>query len=120
MKVEIELEYIEQLKREINALHIDKADLSDKLKGLNEEKLKNDALDLAAHIFSESITRVFKEIGFSDSVLYAPHNFREFERILGVNWYSSERLQIQLGAEINGEMRRAFLRMGIKNECSEL
>jgi len=119
MKIEIELDYIEQLKKEINWLHRDNSELKEKLKLLDEKKLRNDALDLAAHIFTESIARVFREIGFSDTVDYAPKEFGEFERILGVNWYGCERLHIELGAEITTEMRRAFLRMGIKSESKE-
>ena len=66
------------------------------------------------------ISFVFLELGFKDSEVWQPVNFAEFERILGVNWYSCERMQIDLGVEITSEMRRAFLRMGIQSECSAI
>tara|TARA_R110000868_G_C10700898_1_gene749102 strand:+ start:129 stop:494 length:366 start_codon:yes stop_codon:yes gene_type:complete len=120
MKIEIELHEIEKLKAKIKSLYVDNCNLKDKLKSLDEDKLRKDALDLAAHIFSSSVNRVFLELGFKDSEVWQPVNFAEFERILGVNWYSCERMQIDLGVEITSEMRRAFLRMGIQSECSAI
>ena len=116
MKIEIELEAVESLKREISMLQTDKRELEEKLKSLDESELKKQANDLARKIFCDVMHRVFDELGFEDRIWQNDVNFGNLQHYLGNSWTSSERLNIELGATITNQFKGAFLRMGIKTE----
>lgn len=114
MKIEINLEDIESLKEQIKILQKDKHELELKLKSLDEEVLKQQALDLANKIFRDVLNRVFIELGFENTILDRDIDFNNLQHYLGQTWWNSERLEIKLGANITNQFKGAYLSMGIK------
>ena len=120
MKIEIEFEAVESLKREISMLQKDKIELEEKLKSLDESELKKQANDLARKIFGDVMNRIFEELGFEDKTWLNDVDFGNLQHYLGANWWNSERLNIELGVTIINQFKGAFLRMGIKMENDAL
>lgn len=116
MKIEIEFEEVERLKRSIEVLQREKGELETKLKSLNESELKKQATSLAMKIFHDVMNRVFEKLGFEGRMNPNEINFSNLEHYLGKSWYTSERLHIELGATITDQFRCAFLSMGIKDQ----
>lgn len=116
MKVEIELSYIEALKKQINELEKENARMSDELKSLMPEELRKQAGALAIDMLKEINSKVFKELGF-DSDPFGDVRFKEnVVHFLGEDWFKSDRLYVELGATITTEYKNAFLRLGIKTK----
>ena len=116
MKIEIELEDIELLKEQIKRLQKDKTELETKLNLLDEKALKQQAVDLARKLFGDVMNRVFSELGFEDKTWLNDVDFGKLQHYLGASWWNSEKLEIELGANVSNQFREAYLRMGIKTE----
>ena len=116
MKIEIEFEAVESLKEQIKRLQKDKNELESKLNSLDEKVLKQQANDLARKIFGDVMNRVFTDLGFEDKTWLNDVDFGNLQHYLGKTWWNSDKLEIQLGANISNQFKGAYLRMGIKTE----
>lgn len=123
MKIEIELEAIESLKKELEYKDQQIQKLEAELKALDSETLKGQAVDLSKTMFDHYMTTVFRHLGFDNETGGWRRGSVEWkenlEHWLGKSWYDSERLEINIGANISKHWRIAFLNLGIKSK-SEL
>lgn len=123
MKIEIELEAVESLKKELEykEQHIQK--LEAELNALDSKTLKEQAVNLSKELFDLYMTTVFRHLGFDNEAGIWKRGSvewkRDLEQHLGKTWYNSERLEINIGANISKNWRSAFLSLGI-NPKSEL
>jgi len=116
MKVEIDLDDLENLKKQIRSLTQEKKELETELKMLDEKALKSKAVDLARKMYGGVMLRVYEQLGFKDITGMGQVDFIELEDRLGDKWYESEKLNVTLGATIIGDFRGAFMTMGIKTK----
>ena len=124
MKIEIDFEDVERLKRDIKFKNEEIEKLKAELKSLDKDKLYQDAYDMAEILASKYIHLILISIGFKDSQDYAhfTSNSIRFDRKflvynLGKNWYDmKEKLNIEVGATITNTFKKAFVKIGIKPE----
>lgn len=112
MKIEIELSEVEKLKEENKVKTQKIIELETKLKELSEDELKESAVKLSFTLFENYMSCVFKHLGFEpfgESVIIKD-NLRPW---LGKSWWNSEKLNIQIGANITNQFKNAFLSIGI-------
>lgn len=118
MKIEIELEAVESLKKDLAHKEEQIKKLEAELKALDSKTLKDQAVDLSKMMFDHYMNTVFRQLGFDNetggwrrgSVVWKD----DLEHWLGKNWYDSERLEINIEANISKHWRSAFLSLGIK------
>lgn len=118
MKIEIELQEVEALRRQINELEVANDILKGKLKDLDESDLKDKAIRLSYRLLDNYLAAVFEGLGFTqkynDSTVIVKS---DLERYLGKNWWDNkDRIKFELGAEITTEFKRAFLKIGVMPE----
>ncbi len=113
MKVEIELEDLEELRNEVQSLRDDIKEQQDKLYNLDENVLKKDAVRLSYKLFNDYMDAIFKHLGFGewqrDSVIIR----EDLEHWLGKDWWDSDRITVELGANVTTKFKSAFLAIGI-------
>jgi len=124
MKIEIEFEEVESLKNKLREKSIKIRKLEDKLKNLDEDKLKSDAVSMAKNLFREYMDYVYRELGFEEtSHSYYEDPFRvssgTLEHWLGGNWYRNDKILVTLGANVSNRWRHAFLKFGIKTDLKK-
>lgn len=120
MKIEIEFEEVEALRKQIATKDEQIEKLTNYLQSLDSDTLKKQAVDLSKIMFHDYMESVFRHLGFKDngkqlrskrdSIVFEDN----IEHWLGKSWYDSDRLTVNLGANISKHWRRAFLRLGIK------
>lgn len=115
MKIEIEFEEVEQLRKELYLARVESSELREKLNNLSEDKLKQDAVKLSERLFNDYMSAVFNGLGLqSDSW---PISFDcDLTHKLGKEWWKSDRLKVNIGATVTSEFKRAFLNIGIITE----
>lgn len=117
MKIEIELQEIESIKKGNDSLKKEIEKLKIELKSLDKEELRKQAVDLSRQMFENVVHRVFKELGFEKPfTLSNDINFRQLEHWLGKDWWVHQDLEVEIGATITNKFKRAFLKLGIKTE----
>jgi len=117
MKIEIEFEEVQALKKTISILNERNRELEEKLELFNEKKIIYNARELSKKLLREYLKLIFKELGFDDNNnLYPPVSFGSIESKLGIEWYRSEMVNVVIGAEITNQWRRAFICFGILPE----
>ena len=112
MKIEIELLEVEKLQEENKVKSQKIIELETKLKELSENKLKESAVKLSFTLFENYMSCVFKRLGFEpfrESVIIKD----DLIHWLGKSWWNSEKLNIQIGANITNQFKKAFLSIGI-------
>ena len=117
MKIEIELEAVESLKKELTDKEQQSQKLEAELKALDTKTLKGQAVDLSKKLFDNYMECVFKHLGFTDNGGWhrGSVDFKDnLEHWLGKSWWDSERLEINIGANVSKQWRSAFLSLGIK------
>ena len=116
MKIEIELNDLENIRKETAFLKEENRKLKAELNELTESKIKEKIVKHSHLLFDSYMCSVFKRLGFNnwerDSVVI-PHNL---EHWIGNDWYNSERIDVKIGVDILGEFKKAFLHIGIKTE----
>ena len=121
MKIEIELSEVEALMSQLQIVETEKIQLEEKLKKLSESELKAKAVRLSYRLFDNYMAAVFKHLGFEewrrDSVIVRDN----LEHWIGKDWWNSDRITIELGANVTTKFKTAFLSIGIltKNEVKE-
>lgn len=114
MKIEIEYEEVEHLRNQVIELSKQKKALEEKIKSLNEEELKSQAITLANTMFLGAMQCVFEKLGFEDTNMdYYHADFGQLQHWLGKFWYQSDRICVELGANITTMFRGAYLKIGI-------
>lgn len=124
MEIKIELEYVENLKQELQKKEARISELESELAALDPEKIKKDAVDLAEKMFEDYISAVFVKLGFTDNAKQYWGNMPIFYKdnlkgVLGHAWHQSERFEVNIGANISNKFRRAFMELGIKTNEDE-
>jgi len=114
MKIEIELEELEQLRNKSKDQETKINNLNQQLKVLDAQELRKHSVDVAEKMFEAVITEAFKNLGFTNPSFGAMGiDFRNLEHYHGEDWMHDKRLQVTIGATISKDFKRAFLNMGI-------
>jgi len=116
MKIEIELEYVESLKKDLDAFKKANEDLLKELSAFDKEKVEVEIKNLADAMFRSAISGAFSKLGFEDMSDLRSMCFREIEHWLGKYWWTSEKLDVTIGAQITNKFKGAFLALGVKAE----
>jgi hypothetical protein len=114
MKIEIEFEEVENLKKQLERSEKRINELEILIKGLSPEELKKASSDLALKMFYQFTKKIFTEIGISCS--FDSLHFENLPHYLGQKWYESDKIEITFGAVITNKYKSAILRLGIKPE----
>lgn len=113
MKIEIALQDVESMRAKIKQLEKEVKDLEDKLQSLSEPALKKEAVKLSWRLFNDYLHATFTHLGFESTNQHPVNTESNLEHWLGKSWYSSARIQFELGAVITNNFKRAFLNIGI-------
>ena len=121
MKVEVELQELENLRRDVRILEDENEKLQRKIKELNEDELIRKAVDLSWRLFANYQNAVFEKLGFEQKEIITLETTADLKKELGQSWWNSERLNFNLGAIVTNEYRKAFLKIGviIKEESTQ-
>jgi hypothetical protein len=112
MKIEIEYEDIEKLKKQLVFSQNEVAELKAKMSLLSEDKLKQDAVNLSERLLNDYLATIFDKLGLTTN--NRPVNFEcGLKAELGSSWWQSERLSVTIGATVTSEFKRAFLNIGV-------
>ena len=113
MKIEVELAEVESLRSQLQQKEMEVNELEIKLKELSEPELKQKAVRLSYRLFDNYMAAVFKHLGFGewqrDSVIIR----EDLEHWLGKDWWDSDRITVELGANVTTKFKSAFLSIGI-------
>jgi hypothetical protein len=113
MKIEIELEDVEYLKRQLREAQEERDELKKEIEKLSPDALKREALQLSYRLFNDYMTAVFEELGFDqwkkNSVIYPPNLVSWY----GEEWWRNDRIKFEFGAEVTTEFRSAFIRINV-------
>ena len=115
MKVEIEYSEIESLHNEINRLKKTIKEQSDKLSSMDERVINENIEKLAFIMFNSCMRCVFEKLGFNDEFQAIKYE-TDLNHYIGKNWWESDRIEVELGAVITTNFKRAFLNLGIKTD----
>jgi hypothetical protein len=112
MKIEVELSEIETLRKENQRLYEDVKRIQEKYNSLDKENLYRKSMNLATEMANLAISRIFKELGFDCAneynCIYLLHNYETHE-----DWFKKDKVKVNLGAKIVGQMRSAFVEIGV-------
>ncbi|MFH2144235.1 MAG: hypothetical protein ABIJ97_17545 [Bacteroidota bacterium] len=124
MKIEIEIEEIEKLKRTINELYAKNSALEGKIEQLKPVELKQKAVMLALNLTGTYLNATFKALGFNekiDSLDYVFQLNENFNDLLDARVWEFPALDVKLNIHITEAMKNAFIKIGIDrtklNDC---
>ena len=113
MKIEIEFEEVELLKRKLSDSQKLARELKERLDVISESELKRKAIFLSYRLFDNYMRTVFNHLGFGDWEHGSTIVTDNLEHWLGEDWYSSDRINIQVGAKVTNKFKKAFISIGI-------
>jgi len=113
MTIEIDVQELENLRRDVRIFEESNEELKRKFKDLNEDELIKKAVDLSWRLFTDYQNAVFEKLGFTQTNIITFETTADLTKELGVNWWNSERIKFNLGAIVTNEYRNAFLRIGV-------
>lgn len=121
MKIEIELSEVEALRSQLQNTKDEKRQLEEKLKELSETELKAKAVRLSYRLFDNYMAAVFKHLGFEEWQRESVIVRDNLEHCIGKDWWNSDRITVELGANVTTKFKSAFLSIGIltKKEVEE-
>lgn len=121
MKIEIELSEVEALRSQLQNTKDEKRQLEEKLKELSETELKAKAVRLSYRLFDNYMAAVFKHLGFEEWQRESVIVRDNLEHWIGKDWWNSDRITVELGANVTTKFKSAFLSIGIltKKEVEE-
>lgn len=121
MKIEIEFEEVEAIRKRLEYQEQENERLCKKLDALDEKVLKKQAVDLSMKLLDEYVLRIFKGLGFESGYMNRAVNFEGVDEHLGSPWWKRDDLDITIGVSIHKEFRSAFLNIGVvPQEVTEL
>jgi hypothetical protein len=114
MKIEIELSELEHLKNELSEKNNIIKTIEKELKDLDKEHLTEKAVQLSFKLFDDYLAKVFEKLGFkvSQNKFYL-HTSDVSNLINKPYWYNEEKITFELGADITGQFKEAFLKIGV-------
>ncbi len=118
MKIEIEYEEVERLKKEIAELTTEVNELKNKLSLVDEENVKDRAITIARDYSNKYLKGIFKKLGFNtDDKFYTPIESGFISgHIFSENWWDNNDITIEPSAQILGEFKTAYLKIGVITE----
>jgi hypothetical protein len=113
MKIEIELEQVESLKREITYLEKKNEEVEKKLKEYDLNQLESKAIRLATRLTEKYLTAICSKLGFSSS--YGGNvEFSNLNHWVGKKWYEEDKkFEVKLSATLTEQLRYAFIKIGV-------
>lgn len=118
MKIEIEFDEVDKLKKRVEFLEFQNREKDIFIKSLDEDELKNKAAILAVNIARKYFLAVFKKLGFPDTHINSIDFQRPdyYKKWLGVEWHSADDLEVDLSVTISNSFKSIILRMWSKIE----
>jgi len=114
MKIEIELEEIESLRKQIADLTRSKEFTEKRLYEARIEEMENKAIKLSRKLFNKYMQATFKALGFDDNSFGDVVDFD-----LGYNqdkkWFEQD-ITVTLSASVSEHFRRAYMTIGLLNK----
>lgn len=111
-KIEIELDYIENLKSQNRRLEEKVEELLERLNSIDETQLIERAKNLAVRLSEKTFDKIMTELGFSASVPFRGSSLRISECGSSM-WDDKNGWDVEIGAEIYKDFKRAFINIGI-------
>jgi len=113
MKITIDLEEVEALRKKIRNLESEKRELELKITNLDEKVLIDKAVRLSKRLFTQYIDLIFEKLNF-DQKADNSVSIDDLEHYLGADWYNQrEKIKMTIGADITNHYKTAFLRLGV-------
>jgi len=113
MKIEIDLDYVEHLKSNIERLEKENRSLSEKISELSETELKKKAVRLSFRLLNKYIETIFTKLGFDQKTSQSVVINYDVNHYLGDRWWESDRIFVTKNASVMNEFRMAYLNIGI-------
>ena len=112
MKIEIELQEVENLRNKVAYLEGENEKLKKQIHDLNEDELKGKAVSLSWRLFENYISAVFEKLGFENHNQRCVRMIPDLQNELGRTWWTSQRLTVDVSIEVSNQFRKAFLDLG--------
>lgn len=116
MKIEIELEEVERLRSQLQQREIEVNELKEKIKELSEPELNQKAVKLSYRLFDNYMATVFKHLGFEEWSRNSVIIKDDLEHWIGKEWWNSDKITFEVGANVTTKFKTAFLSIGIITE----
>ena len=113
MKIEIEFEEVEKIRRYNKQMEEKLEELGEKLRSLEEPKIKERIVNGSKVLFRAYFEKVASELGM-DPAAWESVRFDGLEHWVGAEWWKSDLIQVTLSANITSEWRSIFLSLGVK------
>lgn len=114
MKIEIELEEIEKLRKEVSDLKAQNERQRKELYEFNQNNLIEKAVKLSQELTDKCIKKIFEGLGFTYSSIDHKCRFRIRDDD-GKYWWDSDKTEIEIRAEVSTNFKNAFLTIGYKS-----
>jgi len=119
MKIEIELEEVERLRRRVKSLESIEKKLELEIREAQIPKLREDATELAEGMFKKVWFIVCDKLGM-DKGTHNSISFSGLERQLGNSWYDwHDKITVNISTSVGKEWMSALIRLGVKEEKIE-
>lgn len=114
MKIEIELEEVERLRRELRETKDQLRQAEEQLKAISPETMTRKAKSISIRLFEEYMEAAFAKLGFGPWQGQAVH-FEYFieQKLKNDPWWKSDQVKMNISAFVTDEFRDAFLRIGV-------
>ncbi len=114
-KVTISLNYIEQLKKQIEDLENENKRLKLELSLLDPDNIKINALKLSYNLSDSFLKKVFTKLGFTLDNRYSVFGSVNMPKHINKLywWEEAESLNVEIGAFITNNFRDAFINIGV-------
>lgn len=116
MKIEIDADDLFYLKEKLKDKEVEIRELQDRLQKLNENEIMRKTKLQAWNYFEGYMALVFKELGFTENTRPIT-NECDFWRHVNTNDFGKmDDVKVDIGVDILGEFRRAYLMLGVKTK----
>jgi len=116
MKIEIEFEEVEGLKNRLRQREKHIEELESLIKSYDDKEIHKKAVQQAFRLFENYMRCIWNHFGFD----WGEVHIDNVEHWLGEHWYDHEKLDINLGANINEHWKTAYLNIGVKLQKKEI
>lgn len=112
MKIEIELEEVERLRRQIERLENEVKEKDDYIMQNSPQVYKSKALQLADDLLRRYLTKVFEGLGFKDSI----NSIEDFGFNDTYQWEKRDDITFNISTRISKEFAKAFINIGVNRK----